>query len=346
MTNFPHLTAAIVRHPWAIMPDRLQAIAEVIERRVEGYRLSREEIAAIKGERQPNGVATYFGLDHSGLITPQAAGPAGANSNAGSMIAVISIFGIIAQHASQVDDISGPGGTSTERVSDSLKKAVADPSVSSIVLNIDSPGGNVNGVQALAGEIFKARDQKPIIAQVNSLAASAAYWLASSASEIVVTPGGMVGSIGVYTLHQDVSKAVDAAGLKFTFISAGKYKVEGNSFQPLSDEAAKASQAVVNSFYGDFTGDVARGRGVPVDQVRSGFGQGRLVKDHDAIKAKMADRVATLDATIKRLMARKPGQGGRSAGAQVAAGATAAAADMEDAFRRQRQASRLRSLMS
>lgn len=338
MTNFPHLTAAVVQLPWAIMPDRLQAIAEVIERRVEGYRLSREEIAALKGERQPNGVATYFSLDtRSGLVTPQAAAN-GPNSNAGTVIAVISVFGIIAQHASQVDDISGPGGTSTERVSDSLKKAVADPSVSSIVLNIDSPGGNVHGVQALANEIYKARDQKPILAQVNSLAASAAYWLASSASEIVVTPGGLVGSIGVYTLHQDVSKAVDKAGLKFTFISAGKYKVEGNAFEPLSSEAAKASQALIDGYYGNFTSDVARGRGVPVDQVRNGFGQGRVVKDNDAVKAKMADRIGTLDSTIKGLMTRKSNQGSRQASAH-AAGASAADAD---ALRRRRHA--LRSL--
>ncbi|WP_261334877.1 S49 family peptidase [Rhizobium leguminosarum] len=320
------------------MPDRLQAIAEVIERRVEGFRLSREEIAALKGERQPNGVATYFSLDtRSGLITPQAAAN-GPTSNGGTVIAVISVFGIIAQHAPQVDDISGPGGTSTERLSDSLKKAVADPSVSSVVLNIDSPGGSVHGVQALAAEIYKAREQKPIIAQVNSLAASAAYWIASSASEIVVTPGGLVGSIGVYTLHQDVSKAVDRAGLKFTFISAGKYKVEGNAFQPLSDDASKASQGRVDSYYRDFTGDVARGRKVPVDQVRSGFGEGRVVKDHDAVKAKMADRVGTLDSTIKGLMTRKPNQGSRPAGAH-AAGANAVDAD---AFRRRRHA--LRSL--
>lgn len=341
MTSFPRLTAAIVQYPWAIMPDRLEAIAEVVERRVEGYRLTREEIAAIKGERSPNGVATYYGLDHSsGLITPQAAANS-ANSNAGSVIAVISVFGIIAQHASQVDDISGPGGTSTERVSDSLKKALADPSVGSIILNIDSPDGNVNGVQVLANEIYKARDQKPVIAQVNSLAASAAYWIASSAKEIVVTPGGMVGSIGVYTLHQDVSKAVDKAGLKFTFISAGKYKVEGNAFEPLSDEAAKASQKNVDSFYRDFAGDVARGRNVPVDQVRNGFGEGRLVKDHEAIKARMADRVGTLDATIKGLMGRRSSQGTKAAAPQAP---TSTAADDDLKFRRRRHAQRLRTL--
>jgi signal peptide peptidase SppA len=335
MTNFPHLTAAIMQHPWAIMPDRLRAIGEVIERRVEGYRLSREEIEAIRGERQPNGVATYYGFDQFGAIAPQAATNA-ANSNAGSVIAVISVFGIIAQHASQVDDISGPGGTSTERVGDSLKKAVADPSVASVVLNIDSPGGNVNGVQALAAEIYKARGQKPIVAQVNSMAASAAYWLASAASEIVITPGGLVGSIGVYQLHQDVSKAAAAAGLKFTFISAGKYKVEGNSYEPLTDDASKASQALVDSYYGNFTSDVARGRGVPVDQVRNGFGQGRVVKDNDAVKAKMADRVGTLDATIKGLAGRKPSQGARSSSAQ------ASATPDPDDFRRRRHASRLR----
>lgn len=375
-TRFPHLRAAIVQQPWAIMPDRLEAIAEVIERRVEGIRLSPEEIAGIKGERRPNGVATLFDAN-----TLQAADMSAASSSgsapAASVIAVISFFGIVAQHASQVDDISGPGGTSTERVANSYRAAKADPSVKAIVINFDSPGGNVSGVQALADEIFNGRGEKPVVAQVNSLCASAAYWVASSCDEIVMTPGAMAGSIGVYTLHQDMSKAVDAAGLKFTFISKGKYKVEGNSLEPLSEEAAQASQSQVDAYYSDFVSAVARGRGVSTDDVVGGFGEGRVVKDKQAVKAGMADRVDTLDGTIRRLASAKKSSSAKAetvgqaemgaaheaadagidvgaegmAGTEVeddadvadSAGEIGASLSDSDAFRRRRHAHRLRS---
>lgn len=317
-TRFPHLRAAIVRTPWAILPDRLEAIAEVVERRFEGIRLSEDEIAAIKGSRDPNGSVSLFALDAGGnmgiiaqtelvALREQGQGPA-----AGSMIAVINVMGVIAQHAHQVDNISGPGGTSAERVSNSFRSAMSDPAVRAIVLNVDSPGGNVHGVQAVANEIFKARGRKPIVAQVNSTMASAAYWLGAAADEIVVTPGGQVGSIGVYALHKDVSAAAAMEGVKFTFISAGKYKVEGNQFEPLTDEATAAVQKGVNAYYTDFTNDVARFRGVKVAEVRNGFGEGRMEKDRDAVKAGMADSVATLDETLRRLASTKPSAGARA----------------------------------
>ncbi len=321
-TKFPHLRLAIVRHPWAIMPDRLEAIAEVIERRVEGIRLSEGEIASIKGDRQPNGVGVHWTMEARGS---QPVSALDGSSPPSSVIAVISVFGIIAQHACEVDDISGPGGTSTERVMLSFRAALNDPSVKAIVFHINSPGGNVYGVQALADEIFKARGQKPIVAQANSLAASAAYWIASSADEIVVTPGGEVGSVGVYALHEDVSKAAEMEGIKFTFISAGKYKVEGNAYEPLGDEAAKAIQRSVDSYYRDFVTGVARGRGVSADDVINGFGEGRAEKDKVALKAGMVDRVGTLDDTLKRLSAKRASQG---ANAELL-GVTLAAEDVQ-----------------
>ncbi|RUU47412.1 S49 family peptidase [Mesorhizobium sp. M6A.T.Ca.TU.002.02.2.1] len=315
-TRFPHLRAAVLQHPWAIMPDRLEAIAEVIERRVEGVRLSADEIAGIKGNREPNGVASLLNSD---TLEPTAGEARAAGGTGGpSVIAVISVFGIIAQHARQVDDISGPGGTSTERVLSSFRSALNDPNVKAIVLNIDSPGGNVNGVQVLADEIFNARGQKPVVAQVNSLAASAAYWIACSCDEIVVTPGGQVGSIGVYALHRDVSKAAEMDGFKFTFISAGKYKVEGNQFEPLNDEASKAIQDQIDAYYSDFTTAVARGRGVDAADVVAGFGQGRTEKDKKAVKAGMADRVATMDDTLRKLAAAKKPSGAKAMALPVA----------------------------
>ena len=89
-----------------------------------------------------------------------------------------------------------------------------EPSISAIVLDVDSPGGSVFGVEELATEIRAARGTKPVVAVANSMAASAAYWIASQADELVITPGGMVGSIGVLTAHEDISKAQEMAGIK------------------------------------------------------------------------------------------------------------------------------------
>ncbi len=365
--RFPLLRAAILRDPWAILPDRLEAISEVVERRAEGIRLSPDEIASVKGTRAVNGTVEFFGASGDGDITPvELSSFMASTANSGqppSVIAVINVMGIIAQHASQVDDISGPGGTSTERLSRSFRSAMADPSVTAIVFNIDSPGGSVSGVEALANEIFKARGKKPIISQVNSLMASAAYWIGAAADEIVMTPGSQAGSIGVYALHKDISKASDNEGVKFTFISAGKYKVEGNSFEPLSDEARAATQKSVDSYYADFTSAVAKFRGVKISDVRNGFGEGRVEKDTFAVEAGMADKIATLDETLRRVATMKP-KGSMRAEEEIARISSASddnapsdepitdhdgdiqakgmTAEESDAFRRRRHAHRMR----
>lgn len=302
-TSFPHLRAAIAAMPWAILEDRLEAILEVVERRVDGIYLSKGEIDALKGQRPPNGDLSFAGMAEDGTISALA-GDAQPQAG-GTRIAMIGISGIIAQHARQVDDISGPGGTSVERITNSLRMAVRDPNVSAIVLNVDSPGGNVHGIQALADEIYKARGTKPIVAQVNSTMASAAYWIGSAADEIVMTPGAQAGSIGVYTVHQDITKKAENEGVKFTVISAGKYKVETHPAIALGDEAAAHLQSVAEAYYDDFVNAVARHRGKSPDAVKNGFGQGRMVKDHAAVKAHMADRVDTLDATLQRLASKR-----------------------------------------
>lgn len=362
-TRFPRLRSALYGVPLAILEDRLEAIVDVIERRADGVHLSSEEIAAVKGERKFNGMLDLIEAGPVREGVQHAAAPfatAGGNQSSGGMIAVINIMGIIAQHAHQVDDVSGPGGTSTERVAKSFRAAIADPNVSSIIFNIDSPGGSVSGVQALADEIFAARGRKPIVAQVNSMMASAAYWIGSAADEIVMTPGAQAGSIGVYLMHKDISKKADTEGVKVTFIKAGRFKTEGNSFEAIGEEALSSFQSSVDSYYSDFTKSVARHRGVTDSDVRGGFGEGRMVKDHKAVKAGMADQVATLDETIRRVAGKTKSTTSERAEVeqQVVAEADplalqepsdpvdetqAVAADDTDAWRRRRHAHRSRT---
>ena len=115
---------------------------------------------------------------------------------------------------------------------------------------------------------------------------------------MIVTPSGQVGSIGVFAAHDDLSRAYDAAGVTTTLIAAGKYKVEGNPFEPLGDEAKAYIQSRIDDYYGMFVRGVAKGRGVSVDKVRSDFGQGRMVGAADAVTAGLADRVGTLEDAI------------------------------------------------
>lgn len=313
--NFPYLRAMLLGSVWLLEEQYLLKACSVLERRINGERLSDDEIASIKhhGEGGQNGLAEHWAIDAQSFVEAGTAAAAGGGTQMVPVVAVINIAGVIAQHARQVDNISGPGGTSTERVTQSLRAALADPSVKSIVLNFDSPGGNVFGVEALSDEIFRARGQKPIAAQVNSQAASAAYWLATQADEVVVTPGGQVGSIGAYSIHEDLSQKAENEGVKITFVSAGKYKVEGNSFEPLSNDARGRIQAMVDMYYGTFVNAVARGRDVKAEDVRNGFGQGGMEHAKNALKLGMADRIATLDETLRRMASARVKTGGAQA---------------------------------
>jgi ClpP class serine protease len=109
----------------------------------------------------------------------------------------------------------------------------------------------------------------------------------------------MTGSIGVYTQHIDLSKAMEMDGVSQEFISAGKYKVEGNSYGPLSDEARAFTQSQIDAYYSAFTSAVAKGRGKPIASVRDGMGQGRCLLPADALSAGMIDGVDTFDGAIK-----------------------------------------------
>lgn len=146
----------------------------------------------------------------------------------------------------------------------SVKRQLADPSIKTIDLLVDSPGGSVLGLPETADVIHAANRVKPVRAFVSGIAASAAYWLASQASTITLTPSGEVGSVGVLDLHADISKALDSADVKVTAVTAGEQKVERAPFTPLSDSAKGHMQEGVNAWCGDFLSAIRRGRGARV----------------------------------------------------------------------------------
>ena len=227
-----------------------------------------------------------------GLAGPMVQSGRGGRGGSRKGTAVIPVSGFLTQHVHVPPYI-----TSTEAVKAGVAAALEDSSVSNIVLAINSGGGQVMGVPELAAAIRSARAQKPVLAAVNSFAASAAYYIASACSRILATPSGELGSVGVYMLHIDASKALEAQGLKVTMIARGTGKTWGNPYEPLAPEALADSQQAVDRLYNMFVRDVAAGRGLPADKIRNGWGA-RAVGAEQAVSLGMADAVAPFDEVL------------------------------------------------
>ena len=274
--KFEHLISAFMAEPWAIQREKLGVLADVLVARAEGDLFVPTEFAAA-------------------VSAARAAEIAQSSGN----VAVIPVSGVLSNKMDMMSAMSG--GTSYASIRQALYSALANEDVKAVVLDMDSPGGTVPGTAELAADIRKVRGgQKPIIAQVNSLSASAAYWIASAADEIVVTPSGRAGSIGVYTAHDDISAALEQRGIKRTYISAGKHKVDGNEAEPLSKEARAHLQEGIDVAYKNFVSDVALGRGATVGKVEDNYGQGRVFYAEGLMDRGMVDRIATLDDTLER----------------------------------------------
>jgi signal peptide peptidase SppA len=285
----------LLNAPWAVLPDRLPSIKNLL---IHGN----GDHATIRGHAR----------------APQASAGATRPTRAGhGAIAVLRLHGVLVPRASDFAEQFGLVGV--ERLMQDFRAALADDSIGGILLDVDSPGGSVYSMMELSDEVYQARNRKPVFAVANSLAASGAYLIASSASEFYVTPGGEVGSIGVVTAHLDMSQALEKAGVKTTLVSAGRYKLDGDPAQPLSADARRHVQARVDAYYGAFMRSVARNRAVDPATVRNGMGQGRLLDAERAKRESMVDGIATFDEVVCRL-AQRLGEG-KAANASRAAAA-------------------------
>lgn len=278
---------AVFNRPWAIMPSTFASLKMIVRRHMRGERLSAEEVGQRIGSAKREQAA-------------RAEAKSGVNS--GGVIAVIPIHGIIDHRARMVEDSSSGVGTSTELVGRYFDAAVADSNVGAILLDVDSPGGSVAGVQELSDKIYAARGTKPIVASANDLMASAALWIGSAADEITVTPSGLVGSVGVIAEHVDFSKSLEQEGIKPTLITSSPFKAEGNPYEPLGDEARAEIQRQVDLYHGEFVGALARNRSLPAAMVEANFGKGRVMKADEAARAGMVDRVESFEQTVARMI--------------------------------------------
>jgi signal peptide peptidase SppA len=263
---------------WAILPSYLEEIQEIYKTHLRGDKIDLSSVEAAIGKPLSNNPKPYEVADG---------------------VATIYVEGIIARKASLLTSISG--GLSTDKIARDLAAAASDTDVKCVLLYIDSPGGEALGIQNLAAQVRKMSAKKPVVAFTDGQAASAAYWIASSAQRFYASGNDNdIGSVGVYMRHVDVSKAEEMAGRKTTEIYAGKYKTAGSQFGPLSDEARQMMQDNVDYFYSLFTEDVAAYRGLSLEKMDK-WADGRVFKTQAAIKAGLVDGVSTKERVMARL---------------------------------------------
>lgn len=245
-------------------------------------RFSEKEIEHAKSKRESSAI-NIFSVD-----------PSGRNSDS---VAIIDIRGAL--YYSGIPEWAEMFGvTSYELFLSRFNSAMADSSIKTIILRIQSPGGTAFGGSEVSQRVFEARSQKKIVAFADPYAFSAAYQIGSAASEFYTIKSGMVGSIGSYSMHTDYSQYLKNEGINVTFISAGEKKVDGNEYEPLSARGKKDIQDEVNRFYEVFVSDVARNRGVDEAFVKENFGKGGSVMAEEAVQAGMIDGIATIDGLI------------------------------------------------
>jgi signal peptide peptidase SppA len=266
----------VLNQPWAILPAKLLEIQGIYAAHLRGEVIDVEAIEARIGrplQNQQQGYTVQNG------------------------IAVLPVFGVIAKRMNLLMEISG--GTSTQLAQRDFQAAVSDSEVREIVLLIDSPGGEVSGIEQFANAISAARGVKPVTALIDGIGASAAYWLASAASRVYVADQTtVVGSIGVVAQHMDSSQRDAKEGVKVTEITAGKYKRIASDRAPLSEEGRQTIQDQVDAIYSVFVDAVAKNRGVSADTVLKNMADGRMFIGKQAIQAGLVDGIATMDQLI------------------------------------------------
>jgi signal peptide peptidase SppA len=296
--SLAQIASRVLNRPLLLHPDKADLILHVLQGRI--------------------------GIDPLQAITPETNRFVGTyrrdNGSIGTLrvengVAILPIVGSLVNRGAWIGASSGL--VSYEGIAAQLREAEADPDVLAILLDIDSPGGEATGMFATAKLVSAVNKTKPVVAFVNDVAASAAYGIASAASEIIVSPTSMVGSIGVVLTHLDRSGELEDRGVKPTLIHAGAHKVDGHPFGPLSEAVRADLQAEVMKIYDQFVGLVAEGRASRMTEQTIRATEARTYLGADAIDQGLADRIASLDEVIAALSQSPPGASSQRKGERM-----------------------------
>ena len=289
MNNFAHIAARAYNQPLLLNPAYAGFLFSYLNSRVgfnsmvtaSGEELDKEGMANLAGSYKPRSMVQPVEGDAASLYYAVTDG-----------VAVLSIDGSLMHKSGYIGSSSGAMGY--DGIAAQIDSANRNPNVRGILLDVNSPGGEVAGCQALADKIKASA--KPVWAIANEQAASAAYWIASSASRLMVTDMAEVGSIGVLTAHADFSNQLEADGVKVTLIFAGAHKVDGNPYEALPEAVRADFQANIDALRQKFASAVAANRGKTAGAVLGT--EARMYRGQDAVDNKLADAVMSYDQTL------------------------------------------------
>lgn len=286
MQRFAHLAQRLFNTPIAIHPDKAEVVMAALAERLGITKLSRMDGTVIEPMALESDEFTARGRERQ----------AGYDLVAG--VAIIEVSGTLVHKLGTMRPYSGMTGYDGIRAN--LLVALEDPAVQAIVLDIDSPGGEVSGCFDLVDTIRAARGSKPIWAILSECAYSAAYAIASACDRITVPRTGGVGSIGVVWMHMDFAKAIDEAGMKVTFITFGDRKVDGNMYQALPDDVRERIQKDIDVMGELFVSTVSSNLGIDAEKIRGT--QAATFLGADGVALGLAHAVMSPDAAFQALL--------------------------------------------
>lgn len=270
----------ILTGPWAITPDKLLELQAVYTTHLRGDKIDLEALEARLGRPLASEQRAYQIVD-------------------GTAVAVLEISGVIAPKANMFTRVSG--GAAASLLQQQVQSLAADARVKAVVIDMDSPGGNVLGIPALAEAVRALAAVKPTVTVSTGMLASAAYWVGSAANAVFLSGAtDFAGSIGVVATHSYNPRADSA---QTTEITAGRYKRMASDRAPLDDEGRAYLQAQVDELYRVFVDAVAQNRQASAEDVITHMADGRIFIGQQAIDAGLADGFATVDAMVERLAA-------------------------------------------
>lgn len=256
--------------PWAIHPGMFDIISNVLNKHTLDIEL--KSVTQVKDE---NMTIAYTIVDGK---------------------AIVPLHGVVLKKSMGMEGESGM--VTTLNIENTLKNAVENRAVNSIILDMDSPGGTVDGVMEMAALIYELRQYKPIIGYANGLMCSAMYWIGAATERLYTYDTSHIGSIGVYMMHVDQSSYNDKEGFKVTYIKAGKFKTVGNPHESLTDESKAVLQKNVDDIYDLFIKDVAKYRGKTEEYVRENMADGKVFMGREAVEVGLVDEIRNFDGLI------------------------------------------------
>ena len=203
-----------------------------------------------------------------------------------SHVALINIKGVI---------------SSSDFYTKNIRKYLKDENIHALLLKIESPGGVPGSAQAIFNELKTFKEKKPVVAMIENIGTSAAYYISAASDHIIANPSSLVGSIGVWlNLPPNIKGLADRWDIKFRNIKSGKYKTIASPFKDDSPDELAQLQSVSDDSYNQFVKDIAESRNLSLKN-KTEWADGKLLTGNQALKLKLIDQLGSVKDAIAKI---------------------------------------------